>query len=300
MWSKLFTNTYTNKEWIFIKVPLIGYWFMLVTRALIISKGVAMPKGICSFIPCEFFIGDIIKYVVIGICAVIMLLYILEVKMLWTTLLAFLFGLIAFSIEESNGLMRRNSLFSVVFFAQFFAYLLHTLSPATNLLRNRIQFAVQGIAACYMLSGISKLTSSGFLWIADGRHITLQILKSYYYSYIDHDNIVILEKGKNIVAFIEHNQVLVSILLTGALLLEITALVSIISKKTAMFYGLLLLLMHLGIFLVMRISITPIILPMALFMLNPAYVIRTIIFHLAGKDEADLSASENQRIKRHA
>lgn len=271
--NKIYTNNYTNLEWSFIKIVLIALWIKLAMIVLNSFQIIPMPQGICRLIPCEIFLEGYLKYSLILLIIISSIFYILEVKQMYTCLVIFLISTLLFTMEESNGILNRNSLFSFVFFAQFLAYLLHKYDSKSDIKKNRIQFSVQIIAAGYTLSALSKLYHSGIFWIHDGKRITLQILKSFHNMYVTDGDSTWISKAENMVDFIEKHPILVSLLLGSSLFLELFALLSIKSKKHALIYGLLLTVMHLGINIVMDITIGSIVYPMVLFMVNPYYII---------------------------
>lgn len=276
-WNKIYTYNYNNVEWFFIKIILIVLWGILASLVLGSFQTIPMPQGICKIFPCELLLGGYPKYALIVIIILAAIFYILEIKQMITCLVIFILSTLLFTIEDSNGILNRNSIFTFVFFAQFLAYLLHHYDSKTDLKKNRIQFSVQVIAAGYTLSALSKLFNSGIFWVEDGKRITLQILKSYYSLYVNYGNTTILDKGIKMASFIENHTALVYFLLGISLILELFALVSIVSKKHALIYGLLLTAMHIGIYIVMDIAIVSIVIPMVLFMVNPLYIVWIVV-----------------------
>ncbi len=272
-WNKIYTNNYNNLEWAFIKIVLILLWVKLASIVFNSFQTAPLPQGICKIFPCEFFLDGFGKYLLIFTLVIVTVLYVLEIKQVFSCLIIFIISTLLFTIEESNGILNRSSLFTFVFFAQFLAYLLHSYDPTTNIKKDRIQFSVQVIAAGYTLSALSKLYQSGFMWIQDGQRITLQILKSFQTLYVTDGDVKNLETAQEMVSFIENHETLVFILLGSSLILELFALIAVKSKKHALVYGILLTFMHIGIFIVMDIAIVSIVIPMILFMVNPFYII---------------------------
>jgi hypothetical protein len=78
--------------------------------------GVNMPKAICSVLNCECFLNFPSKVVLVLLCIILALMYLFEKKMVWVTFFIFIISVLLFTIEESNGILKRNSLFSFVFF----------------------------------------------------------------------------------------------------------------------------------------------------------------------------------------
>lgn len=297
IWNKIYTNNYTNLEWYFIKTVLIVFWVKLASIVLDSFQTIPMPQGICKLFPCELTLSGYPKYILISVIIVMAVFYILEIKQMFTCLVIFIISTMLFTIEESNGILNRNSLFTFVFFAQFLAYSLHKYDSKTDIKKNRIQFSVQVIAAGYTLSALSKLFTSGIFWVHDGKRISLQILKSYYSLFVNNGDSKIFDKGITMVNFIENHPLLVYFLLGSSLILELFALLSIRSKKHALVYGTLLFCMHIGIYIVMDIAIVSILIPMLLFMINPFYIIWIVFSDLYKKLSISFSNYNFSKIK---
>lgn len=270
--NKFFSKNYTDTEWFFMKFSVAALWLSAIFLIVRGFSSSPLPIGICTWFPCDFLLHFPFNKILLYSSVIIAYLYIFEVKVLWTSFLMFLISLLVFTIEESNGILERRGLLTFIFLAQFIAYLLAHIREHFNLKKYRIQFSVQVVAAGYVLAGISKIMQSGWKWVLDGERITLQILKSHYYTYIDLGNEKWLAKGYELVNFIEAHPYLLIFLLASSLILELGAFLAIFSRRHAIIYGLLLLSMHIGIYWVMEIAIVSILFPMLIFMLNPLYL----------------------------
>jgi hypothetical protein len=273
----IWNNTYTPLEWKFMKIALVIFWLKSILVIFIEDIFIPMPIGVLSFLPPNFIIGTPFKLICLIIIIIALFNYISEKQMIWTTLFLFLISVLVFTIEESNGIFLRNDLFSFVFFAQFLSYIFKDKNIDLNIEKNRVQFSVQVIAVGYTLSAISKLNTSGINWVIDGRKMPLQIMKSFFYSYVNDGNYYYIQKGNEMIKTFNNNLYLIYFLLGISLLLELFALVSIFNKKNALIYGLLLMLMHVGIYIVLDIAIKGIYIPMLIFMINPLFLFWTII-----------------------
>ncbi len=273
----IWNNTYTPLEWKFMKFALVIFWLKSILVIFIEDIFIPMPIGVLSFLPPNFIIGIPFKLICLIIIIIALFNYISEKQMIWTTLFLFLISVLVFTIEESNGIFLRNDLFSFVFFAQFLSYIFKDKNIDLNIEKNRVQFSVQVIAVGYTLSAISKLNTSGINWVIDGRKMPLQIMKSFFYSYVNDGNYYYIQKGNEMIKTFNNNLYLIYFLLGISLLLELFALVSIFNKKNALIYGLLLMLMHVGIYIVLDIAIKGIYIPMLIFMINPLFLFWTII-----------------------
>lgn len=278
--NKYFSKQHNDTEWFFMKFSMAALWLSAIFLIVRGFSSIPIPTGICTWLPCHYLLVFPFNKILLCLSVIIAYLYIFEIKLLWTSFLMFLISLLVFTIEESNGILERRGLLSFIFLAQFLAYLLANKKEKFNLKKYRIQFSVQVVAAGYVLAGISKIMQSGWKWVLDGERITLQILKSHYYTYIDLGNEKWLNKGYELVNFIEAHPYLLIILLASSLILELGAFLAIFSRRHAVFYGLLLLSMHIGIYWVMEIAIVSILFPMLIFMLNPLYLMWLVLVKL--------------------
>lgn len=275
--KKIWTGDYQFNEWVCMKIPFVAVWYFLVAKVLISTRELANPSGICTVIDCSFLVNPVYKYVILIITLIPAAWYIAERKMLLATSLLMVFSILIFSVEESNGLLSRSSLFSFIFLAQFFAYLQAKLKNENNAYLLAIPFSIQAVAAAYTLSGISKLLHSGIQWMFSGKYMQLQVLKSYYSKYANDLDPAFLNQANQAVSFVQAYPQILTTLLGVVLLLELFAWIAVINKKTAFLYGLLLLCMHAGMLGLLHIFLFSLAFPMIVFMLNPVFVITNFL-----------------------
>ena len=279
----IWNNNYTMIEWKLMKLSLVTFWLKAILLILIEFSYLPMPIGVLEFLPVNTNISLAFKSICLIATIIALYFYISEKQMIWATLFLFIISVLVFTIEVSNGIFRRNDLFSFIFFAQFLAYLFKLKNIDSNIKKNRVQFSVQVIAVGYTLSAISKLCTSGLNWVLDGRKMPLQIMKSFFYSYVNEGNIYFIQKGNEMANNLNNNLYLIYFLLGFSLFLELFALVSIFNKKNTLIYGLLLMLMHLGIYITLDIVIKGVYIPMLIFMINPLFLFWMIFKTLKNK-----------------
>jgi hypothetical protein len=272
-WINFFSDKYTPFEWLCTKLCLImligpGLLFPLFTRI-----DAPYPASLCVLINCNQVLQNPFKWIIAIVIVSALLLYLFEVRMVYTTLLLFFLSLLIYSIEESNGLLTRRGVLSLLFFAQFLAYLFNNIRPRNSLAKDRIQFTAQFIAAAYLLAAISKLTTSGMAWISDSPNVALQVLKSFDYSYFDTGLKEELYRGAHMSSLIAAHLVWVKFLFGSALILEFFSFMLLGSKRTAFIYALFLLAMHIGILITMDIFFPTITFPLITFLINPIYLL---------------------------
>lgn len=272
-WNEIWNNHYGNTEWTMAKVSLIFFLLIKGITILLTYKSAPIPAGIFTWFDFEYIEHPIWRYLIILLFILFSGMYLFEKRMTLSTMCLFLISVFTFSLEESNGILNRYSLLSFLFFAQYVAYQVCVFYPKLDYTQLRFNFSVQAIAATYMLSAISKLTISGLLWASGAKYLTLQILKSHYYKYVTNADIDYIYTGNLMVSFVQKNQALITVLLTISLLLELFAWLCIGSKKRALFYGCLLVFMHIGISWLMDIRLIGISRPMSIFLVNPLFII---------------------------
>lgn len=263
-------NTW-NLEWLCIKIPFTLFWF---NTSLYLVQGVhsiSIEKGACLLFNCDQLTNDFVKYVLISLLAVFSVLCILERSMVVTTFALFAISFLICSAHESYGVSDRSGIVTLIWFSQFLAYSMYQNDKA-KLVKNRIFFPVQVIAACYTLSAISKIATSGISWFQDGHLMVLQMLKSNQMEYLD-GTLAESEIMSPKIQFVMEHTTLMGTFLLIALLTELTSGLGLINKKMRFIYGILLLLLHLGINFFFGIIIVSFFTPMIIFMINPFYLI---------------------------
>jgi len=265
--SSKFFNRYTGTEWFLLKLTVAMVWLRIISRLFIDTNGIPYPAGICSLFDCSFLATPHTARYIYYVSLLLVTFYLLEKWMKYTTFFMFLISCLGFTLEESNGILNRCSLYSMVFFAQSAAYFI----GGRNLKENRLQFAVQVIAAGYFLAGFSKLLASGPGWVTDAPYAAVQMIKNYAYEYFNSNSQHSLDMGYKQAGFVIENRGVVILLFGMSLFLELTAWVAMFGKRHAFVYGLLLLGMHMGILYFMDILIVAIFYPMLIILLNPAY-----------------------------
>jgi hypothetical protein len=193
-------------------------------------------------------------------------------RVTWLLGVVNLFSLMVFIHEEKTGTHYRNALLGACLFVLLIASLLHK-----DWRQKVIWFAQQLVIATYFLSALSKIMASGIDWFNDAPNIILQLLKSYDQQYIDLGQKQWLQLGAERVMFFRANPFFVKGLLLGSFLLELFTPILIWKRNWILPYGILLLVMHIGIFYYMEIIIPPIILPMLAFFINPTYLFMQLI-----------------------
>lgn len=285
--NDIWNNKYGDTEWRLAKISLIILWFLNIAVILLGYNSAPIKQGIFNWYNFNFIENPIWRYLILLISFIFTLMYLFEKRMTISTMGLFVISVFAFSLEESNGILSRASLLSFVFFAQYLAYIIHKYYPKLDHKQLRFTFSIQAVVAAYMLSAISKLSASGMEWVSNSKYLSLQILKSYHYKFVNYADYKILKEGIDFASFVQNNQNTITALLTFSLILELFAWISLGSKKRAIIYGILLLSMHIGIKLTMDISLVTISGPMLIFMVNPLFIIWTGILKPFSKNIND-------------
>jgi hypothetical protein len=266
-----------DKEWLCVKIPLVFFWLGVIRSCLSKDYKLPLPLGICKLVDCSFFFEGFGLVIIVLVALLLSIAYLLEYKMKWATLGIFLISIIVFTGEESSGVLRRNGMLSFIFLAQSCAYWLNGVE-LLKLKYSRIQYSIQAVSVGYFLSACSKLVDSGICWPIDGARITLQVLKSFHYEYYTTFDRSELIKATEVVQFLQEYQGVLTILLACSLVVEFFALSAAINRIYARAYGLVLLLMHIGISYFMDIFISSFAIPMVILLINPLYL-AVLLYH---------------------
>jgi hypothetical protein len=270
-----FQTSYSELQWKWLKIPFILFWFVTAAAVLFEVSNVLAPTGVCRFLDCNCLLSFPLKLVIIAIAFTATIFYILEKRMILSISILSIVSILIFTIEDSQGIYNRNDVLSGILIAQLIAYLIHNTKKSNDLLnKQRILFSQQIILAIYFLSGVSKLVSSGFSWFMNPQGFAIQVQKSNMDQYIVSQNEFYIQKGEYLSALILSNQALFSVLLFLVLMIEILVVVTLFSsKKVIIFYGIVLILLHVGIWIMMSIVIVPIIVVNLIFFINIIYLI---------------------------
>lgn len=276
--KKYNANFYSEKAWLISKIIFAFYLCKVFVKIIYRATYINLPLGLCNYIPCSFFLQNEVKFILIFLLIVLCLLYVFEVKMLYS-----LFGLTAITvvigaISDSTGVLHRLFGFSLVVVAQLIAYIIFSFKKDKNILsKQRHQFSLQVIACLYFVSFLSKIIYSGPFWFTQYKGFANHILKSWLYKYVTTGNIAEYNKGLFFYNSIIEHPYISQLLLLLALILEGFAFLSILNKKISLFWGIALSIMHLSILVLMDIKILSIIIPMLLFILNLPVLLLVLI-----------------------
>lgn len=268
-------NVFKSNTWKLIKLLwIIGFLFE-VSVVLFKSFSIKLNLGLCNFLPCQFFLNNNIKIILVIISVVFGVLYFFEYKMKVTTLVLSIISLLVFTVADSTGVFYRNEGFSLIMIGQFIAYYVYNKKKSGYKINElRIKISMLTITMLYFFSFVSKITTSGLLWFTQTKGFANHVLKSKMYEYATTGNTGTLMLGQNYYNFIVDHPIVIGVLLLGALLLEGFAFLSNFNYKIAFFWGIGLIGMHIGIYFLMDIFIISIILSMLLFIFNlPAVII---------------------------
>ncbi len=270
-------NSYSSIEWKLMKVSFSLIWFLSLLSILYKYNFAPIPESIFKLFPAGFYLSTNAKILLFIANLILICCYILEKYFWWSLLGLSLISLFGFSLEDSNSDFDRNTMITGIFFAQFFAYSIKKKYFDFDIEKYRVQFSVQIIAISYTLSAIAKLRTSGLNWVTDGLLMPLQIMKTNYFGYVNDANIEHIHNAHHVIELLSKYSVAVMFVLAFTLIIEFFAFVSIFNKKYSFIYGILLMFMHIGIYLVLDVAIKGTYIPMLIFMLNPLFLFWTII-----------------------
>jgi hypothetical protein len=267
--KQLSKNTHSDSSWLSIKLSFSFFWMVIIIKMIYGVEKCLYPTGICRLYSFEIFFTPSGKFFLTISCIILLLAYLFEFKMAYTTLLLFAISVIVITFHESNGIFFRATIFSVVWAAQSIAYFQRELNRYFDIKHFREQYACQAIAAVYILAAIAKLKASGAYWGDNANGFALQVLKNYLFQYYDSGSILILMKAEKLSGFFAEHSYITSSMLYTALFLELFCFIALINKNLKVILGIGLFFMHLGIAIFMGIGISAICFPMVIFFINP-------------------------------
>ena len=276
-------NSYSSTEWKLMKISFSLIWMMSFLLILSRYNYAPTPESILKLFPDGFYLSFYVKIILFFCTILFVYLYVIEKNIWWALLGLSLISLFAFSLEDSNSDFNRNTMITGIFFAQFFAYSIKKKYLDFDIEKYRVQFSIQIIAISYTLSAIAKLKASGLNWVTDGLLMPLQIMKTNYFGYVNDANIEHIINAHQVIELLSKYSVGVMLVLAFTLIIEFFAFVSIFNKKYSLICGTLLLIMHIGIYLVLDVAIKGTYIPMLIFMINPLFLISILIKKLKSK-----------------
>jgi hypothetical protein len=282
-YKHLSINSYSSLEWKLMKVSFSLIWILSFLLILYRYNFAPTPESIFKLFPVSFYLSFYVKIILLFCTILFTYLYLMEKYIWWVLLGLALTSLFVFSLEDSNSDFNRNTMITGIFFAQFFAYSIKKKYFDFDIEKYRVQFSIQIIAISYTLSAIAKLKASGLNWVTDGLLMPLQIMKTNYFGYVNDANIEHIINAHQVIELLSKYSVGVMLVLAFTLIIEFFAFVSIFNKKYSFIYGILLMFMHIGIYLVLDVAIKGTYIPMLIFMINPLFLIWIIIKTLKSK-----------------
>lgn len=244
--------------WFWIKLVFVLSWFVSIWTVFLFPGTNTYPNGFCTLFPCDLFQSSTIRILLFVWTLLASTGYVMEKYMLPSLASLSLISVIAFSLLSSKGIGYSNNFSSGIFIAQFLAYVVHFFTPNKAYLRHtRIQFPVQIIAASYVLSALSKLSTSDIYWFFNHEGFALQVKKSLLMTYINTGQEQTLLKADLLFNFLMNYPIITHTALFFALALEFFTFIVLLKPNFKVVYGWLLIALHLGIYLFMDIHYLP-------------------------------------------
>lgn len=261
---------YSKEGWFFIKLLIGVRWLLELGYNLLHATTIIEPIGLCKILPCGILSNSIVLGIVLVVSFASVVIYIFYEKYTILSIVTLLVSsLFMISFHESTGVFIRASLFSMIWVGQLAAYIFHK-NNIEDLKKFRHQYVIQLICATYFLAALTKLSDAGWTWPQQGSdYFAISSLKGYLYDYFDTGNTTLLNEGYNLAYLLLEYKQLVYWLMLGALLLEFTSPLAVLDKRLTFFYGIMFLLLHIGIKYTMSITIGGTYYSMLAFMLNP-------------------------------
>jgi hypothetical protein len=269
-----------HPAWFWLKLTFALFWLQQMVSLATDYQSAPLPIGIYNLF--DFSVCFQPPYVWLLYLALLSIVwfYVSEKHMRWVTLAGALLSVVIITHHESNGILKRTTVLSLIWISQTIAYWLYG-SDEKRLQIVRLSFSIQMIAALYTLSGIAKLQSVGFQWpTLTVESLPVVALKGALVEYFSRGNILVVEKASVYIQWVLSQQTLFYVLMLMVLLAEVTALTATLSSRLRFLYGIFFTFMHLGIWLFLDIVIAAQACSMILFFLNPAHLLHILVVKL--------------------
>lgn len=263
---------YGLQEWRCAQWCILPLVFLIYLDALFLSvreefNGIIVNA--CAWLPCNWIELKLTKYVLIVLFLVGAVFYFGKRWAVYGCLLLALCSFIVFSYYESFGMRGEYGLFVLLFLVQAVAYYRQKDSSSY---KEHFQFSLQIIAAAYILAGISKIVESGVVWFnEEAINFVLQSYHATYEKYSTYGVLAEHQRAEYIFNWMVENLYFTKFLLFLSIALEIFSFVLVLGKKRAMYYGVLLIGFHIGIFIAFRLVLFTIVISMIVLVFNPVY-----------------------------
>lgn len=276
--------TYSESEhrwfrWGVAIAVLVGF----VTRP-IHAEDQLFPKGITHFVDLTFLANDIVAWVVMGLAIVAGAVYArgkLAIPclayMTVATIAVFTFAMSHTTKTRHDTNVVPLTLLGLLLGHLHYSIVARTGDPTTRFGRRTaadlaVYYAMQMIAAMYVLSGITKLIKTGGEWIGDSYLVATQVVRTQhnmYYSNLEPEGA--LEFWLAVANFMVEHKTLTCALFGTALFLEVFAFLALLGRLPAMLLGVALIGFHLSVFALMSINFYLNVILLLVFFVNAPY-----------------------------
>ena len=264
---------YQRKSYTYARLITGLFWLTIALLNIKRMQPTPCDTGLCRFLNCGFFTTAPVACFMAAFMLVLAALYLFERYMALTTFLMALTGTIVFTVATANGNSMHMEIVTMVLFAQGIAYTQYyfarpafkAATPVHNLV---MLYSVQIIVAGYVISGITKLNTSGLAWVAQAPDIALQVIKASSSRAIDFNMPALISNGKAIAMAILHYPLAIQVALGTTLAIELFAFTAMAGRAFCRKYSYAILTMHLFILLVMNIAIPAFIIMVIAYLLN--------------------------------
>lgn len=259
-----FDSTWTAGEWRRIRWGIALTYLPWIAWVVLSYSSQPVPTGIAKWIDLSFLTIPGINALVFGAAALCCWWYVRGERLLYATGGMLGIGILVFTLHDSQGAFQRNEVLNLVLLGQVVAHLQahyqerrgNKESAETS--RSRIIFySQQMLLATYFISGITKLGTSGLNWVVDSPNISLQIYKAQMALYHSLDWPFLQDLALTFSDLAADYPLAVQFIFGGALALEVFCFIGLINRRLGRWVGWLILLMHLGVFLLLGVFFFP-------------------------------------------
>jgi hypothetical protein len=281
IFAKLFADEFARIEfagweWAIMRigmVPLIwlATWHTFDVRILDIPDIVdsKAPNGLAGVMSFSWLVGDVATWIVAGLMAVLLLLYLFGKCMLVATAGLLLIHMAVGAIFSSPaGTHHATQIVGFVLLGQVIWFVWQTWRIGSKRNDGRVWSEAQGavffsqqmIAAAYVVSAISKWVNSGggwfpgWRWVQQLPNIAVQFEKNHMQKYYDELVMPAAALNRGMIDFVIDHPTLAKLVIGPAFYLELLAFLVLLNRRISALLGLGLIGMHLIIAQIMHLE----------------------------------------------
>ncbi|MBL4657380.1 MAG: hypothetical protein JKX73_05220 [Flavobacteriales bacterium] len=283
MRSLFIIQQFSFLEWKLMRIVFSLFWISIIKRTIFEYESIPVPRGWAELIDLSFLDHPASKWVIMIVAVICVYYYIKHTYMIRATGVMFLIGLLVFTYQDSQALDIYNEIINLVVLGQLIAYTYSgmrnsVVAQSDHMDRSRVKnLAIhnskQGIIACYLIAGLSKLMDAGWSWVSDAPNLSVAMYKMYMQNYVGTLQPELKTTAMENSLFITGHPQLIQYVFALIIFMELFGLLAFISRGTSLIIGLFFIGFHLATNITTGIEFNHFIVLQLIFFVNIGFVL---------------------------